>query len=294
MSSMRISKGEKIFRFVNLIVLIVLSIACLYPLLYCLWASLSDSNQLMAHRGILLYPLEFTLNAYKKVVENPMVLIGFKNTFIVLAGGLFFNMVLTVLGAYFLARKDIYFKNFVLLIFMVTMFFSGGLIPTYLTVKSLNLDNTLWAVILPTAVNTYNMIILRTGFASVPYSLCEAAKIDGANDLSILKNVYLPLTKASLAVVCLYYAVTHWNSWFNAAIYLNDRHKYPIQLVLREILITNDLSSMSSGASLEDIQGVGLSIQYATIIVSTLPILALYPFLQRYFVTGVMLGSVKE
>lgn len=293
MSSIKETKGEKVFKVFNIIFLAALSIICLYPMLYCLWASLSDTVRLMSHQGILFAPLGFNVNAYIKVFENPMVLTGFRNTLVILVLGVVVNMVLTSLGAYFLARKDIYFKNLVLTIFMITMFFSGGLIPTYLTVKSLHLDNTLWAVILPTAVSTYNMIIMRSGFASVPDSLCEAAKIDGANDLTILMKVYLPLSKATLAVICLYYAVAHWNSWFQAAIYLNDRSKYPIQLVLREILITNDMSSMTNDASAADVQGVGLTIQYATIIVSTLPILLVYPFIQRYFVTGVMIGSVK-
>lgn len=293
MNKIKATKGERIFRFFNLILLTGISVVCLYPILYCLWASLSNSNLLMAHEGMLWAPLGFNANAYYKVFENSMVLTGFKNTLLILVLGVGLNMVLTILGAYFLARKNIYFKKPILVIFMITMFFNGGLIPTYLTVKSLGLDNTIWAIILPTAVSTYNMIIMRTGFAAVPESLAEAAKLDGANDFSVLLNVYLPLTKATLAVICLYYAVAHWNSWFQAAIYLNDRDKYPIQLVLREILITNDMTSMTGDTSFGDVQGVGLSIQYATIIVSTLPILIVYPFVQRYFVSGVMIGSVK-
>lgn len=294
MSSINNSKGERVFKVSNVIGLIFVSFLCLYPMVYCLFASLSDTNLLLANKGLLIKPLGFNIQSYIAVFKNPSIISGFKNTFMILAVGVTINMVMTTIGAYFLARKNIYFKKVILVIIMITMYFSGGLIPTYLTVKALNLDNTIWALVLPGAISTYNMIVLRTGFASVPDSLCEAATIDGANDITILLKVYLPLTKATLAVILLYYTVGHWNSWFSAVIYLNDRAKYPIQLILKEILVNSDTTSMIGNSTMEDTQGVGLSIQYATIIVSTLPILIVYPFIQKYFVTGVMVGSVKE
>lgn len=291
---MKKTNGERIFNIFNVIILGTIGLVCLYPMLYVLFASLSDSSQLMAHDGILLKPIGFTIASYKKVLSNSMVFIGYRNTLFVLIVGVTINMVLTTLGAYFLSRKDVLFRNVIMGIMIFTMYFSGGLIPTYMVVKSIGLDNSLWALILPVAVSTYNLIIMRTGFASVPESLHEAAVVDGANELTILVRVYMPLVKATFAVIVLYYAVTNWNSWFSAAIYLNDRNKFPIQLVLREILISNDVNSMNDAAgSAKDAESVAMSIKYATIMVATLPILAVYPFVQKYFVGGIMIGSVK-
>ena len=174
-----------------------------------------------------------------------------------------------------------------------TMYFSGGLIPSYLNVKSLGLDNTLWALILPNAMSAYNMIIMRTSFASIPDSLEESAKLDGANHFIIMCRIVIPLSGSIIAVIILYYAVTHWNSWFNAMIYLRDRTKYPLQLVLREILIQNDAGNMLDDFKALEQGSVAETIKYATIVVGTLPIMAVYPFLQKYFVKGVMIGAVK-
>lgn len=287
------TKGEQTFSVFNWILLGVIGMVCLYPMIYVLFASLSDSNALMAHEGLLLKPLGFNISSYKKVIENPMILIGYKNTLFVLIVGLLVNMVMTTLGAYFLARKNVYFKNLIMGLILFTMYFSGGLIPTYMIVKNLGLDDSLLALILPTAVSTYNMIIMRTGFAGIPETLHEAATVDGANELLIMTRIYLPLAKATIAVIVLYYAVTHWNSWFNAAIYLNSREKFPLQLVLREILISNDLNTMSDATSASDVESIAMSIKYATIMVATVPILIVYPFVQKYFVGGIMIGSVK-
>ena len=169
------TKGEYAFNIFNLILLGIIGIVCLYPMIYVLFASVSDSNLLMAHEGLLLKPLGFNLSSYKKVIENPMILVGYKNTLLILLGGLTVNMVMTILGAYFLSRKNVYFKNIIMALILFTMYFSGGLIPTYMVVRSVGLDDTLWALILPTAVSTYNMIIMRTGFAAVPETLHEAA-----------------------------------------------------------------------------------------------------------------------
>ena len=288
------TKGEKIFNALNLVLLGIIGVLCLYPMLYVLFASLSESNKLMAHEGLLLKPIGFTIASYKKVISNQMIGIGYKNTLFVLVVGVGVNMVFTTLGAYFLSRKDVLFKNIIMGIIIFTMYFSGGLIPTYMVVRSIGLDNSLFALILPVAVSTYNMIIMRSGFAAVPESMHEAATVDGANELTILFRVYLPLIKATFAVIVLYYAVTNWNSWFSAAIYLKDREKFPLQLVLREILISNDVNAMNDASgSAADTESVAMSIKYATIMVATLPILVVYPFLQKYFVGGVMIGSVK-
>lgn len=291
--NMKKTNGEKAFSVFNVIFLAVISIICLYPMLYVAFASLSSSQMLMRHTGLLLHPMGFNLNAYVKVFQNPMIVKGYANTLIILVLGVSVNMILTALGAFFLTRQNVYFKKHIMLLIIFTMYFSGGMIPTYLTVRSLGLYNTVWAVILPTAVSTYNLIIMRTGFASIPRGLDEAATIDGANQFVIFSRIYIPLSKSILAVIFLYYAVGSWNAWFNASIYLNDREKYPLQLVLREILISNDTGSRISDGSMSDFEGIGLSIKYAAIMVSTLPILVVYPFIQKYFVKGVLIGSLK-
>lgn len=291
------TKGEKTFDICNILILGIVGVICLYPLLYVVFASFSSSSALMETTGLLFRPLEPTTAAYKAVFENKFVLSGFKNTLFILVIGTSLNMVLTLMGAYVLSRKRVMLNSFLMIMFMIPMYFGGGLIPTYLVVKSLGLDNSLWALILPGAVSTYNMIIMRTGYASVPETLHEAAILDGAGEFEIFVKIYTPLVKATAAVIFLYYAVAHWNSWFSAAIYLNDRDKYPLQLVLREVLISKDTNSMaaagSSGYASSDTEGVAKSIQYATIVVSTVPILVIYPFIQKYFVKGVMIGSVK-
>ncbi len=287
------TKGERAFTVFNTLFLIAVSLVCLYPIIYVVLASVSDSNLLMRYSGALYRPLGFNLNAYVKVFENPMIIIGYKNTMFVLIVGLAVSMVLSILGAYFLSRQDVYFKTPIMILILVTMYFSGGIVPLYLTVRSLGMADSLWALILPSAISTYNMIILRTGFASIPRSLDEAATIDGANPFTILWRIYIPLSKATIAVIFLYYAVAKWNSWFDASIYLDSRAKYPLQLVLREILISNDTGTRLTDASMGDMEAIGLSIKYATIVVSTLPILVVYPFIQKYFVKGVMIGSLK-
>lgn len=281
------------FDVINYIITGLIGVFCLYPILYVIFASFSDPAKLMAFDGFLLWPLDFTTGAYAEVLKNTTIMGSFKNTFIVLVIGLALNMVLTIMAAYFFSRKDIMLQKPLFLVVLVTMFINGGLIPTYLTVCGLGIDDTLWALILPTAVTTYNLIVLRTGFLAVPESLIESARIDGANDFTILFKIVVPLTKASIAVIFLYYAVSHWNSWFQASIYLRDKSLYPLQLVLRQILLANETSSMMSGADVGDYESFSETIKYAVICVSTLPILLIYPYLQKYFASGVMVGAVK-
>ena len=266
----------------------------LYPLLYVVFASLSDSNELMKHSGLLLKPVGFSWAAYKAVFLNPNILQGYKNTIIVLISSVAVSMFLTCLAAYVLSRKNVLFNGVITFIIMFTMFFGGGMIPTYLLVNNLGLTNTYWALILPTAISTYNMIIMRTGFAAIPESLEESAKIDGANHFTILFKIVIPLAKPTMAVIVLYYAVACWNSWFNAMIYLQKRRDLqPLQLILRGILIENDTSNMQDGNVGQDTESIAESIKYAVIVVATLPILAIYPFLQKYFIKGIMIGAVK-
>ena len=288
------SPSRKAFNVFNIIFMLCMIVITLYPLLYVVFASLSDSNELMKHSGLLLKPVGFSWAAYKAVFLNPNILQGYKNTIIVLISSVAVSMFLTCLAAYVLSRKNVLFNGVITFIIMFTMFFSGGMIPTYLLVNNLGLTNTYWALILPSAISTYNMIIMRTGFAAIPESLEESAKIDGANHFTILFKIVIPLAKPTMAVIVLYYAVACWNSWFNAMIYLQKRRDLqPLQLILRGILIENDTSNMQDGNVGQDTESIAESIKYAVIVVATLPILAIYPFLQKYFIKGIMIGAVK-
>ncbi len=287
------SFGRKLFLAIDAIILIGISLVCLYPILYVLFASISNGNLLMAHRGVLVKPLGFTIEVYKKILGYPLLLNSYLNTLKIIGITLVFNILLTSFGAYFLSRKNVVGGNLVMMLILITMYFNGGLIPNYMLVKWLNLTNTHWALILPVALNTYNLIVLKTAFASVPDSLCEAAKIDGAGHFRILFRIVMPLSKASIAVIILYYMVAQWNSWFSAMIYIDNRTLYPLQLLLKEMLIQNDTSSMTQGITDGDMQAVSETMKYAIIVVATLPILCIYPYLQKYFTKGVMVGAVK-
>jgi putative aldouronate transport system permease protein len=287
------SKGEKIFNTFNIIFMIILMIITVYPLLHVLFASVSDSNEVLAHRGLLLKPLGLNFAAYKMVFKNPMIVKGYMNTIITVICGVSLNILMTSLAAYVLSRKNVLWRSSLMFFIVFTMFFSGGLIPFYFTVKSLHIDDSYLALILPVAINTFNLIIMRTSFEAIPDSLEESAKLDGANHFIILFRIILPLSLPIVAVMVLYYSVAHWNAWFNAMIFIQNRDLYPLQLVLREILIQNDTSVMAAGVGMADQEAIGESIKYAVIVVATLPILCVYPFLQKYFVKGALVGAVK-
>ncbi|AYB43009.1 carbohydrate ABC transporter permease [Paenibacillus lautus] len=287
------SAGEITFICLNALILTGLCFVTLYPFVYVAFASFSDPASLAQHRGLLFAPLDINFGAYKAVFNNPMITTGYRNTLIYVVAGTAINLVATAIGAYVLSRRNLYFKNVLMMLIVITMFFGGGLIPTYLLINNLGMLNTIWAMLIPGMIGTFNMIIMRTAFQSVPISLEESAKIDGANDLIILFRIIIPLSMPVIAVMILWYAVGHWNSYFGALIYLRDRELFPLQLVLREILITNTTDSMMTEAS-GDRMAIADTIKYATIIVSTLPILLLYPFLQKYFVKGVLIGAIKE
>ena len=287
------SFGRKAFLCTNNIILFLLAVCTLYPLLYVLFASLSNPYEYMRHTGLLLRPLTTTLSSYKLVFNNDQILTGYINTLVVVGVGTAINMFFTVLGAYFFSRRRVALQKPLFLVVLFTMYFSGGMIPTYFVVRNLGLLDTLWALMLPGAISTYNMIILRSGFSTVPVSLEESAMLDGAGHIRILINVVLPLSMHIIAVIILYYAVAHWNAWFQASIYIKSRARFPLQLVLREILIENDTSTMESSISIGDKETIGETIKYAVIVISTVPILCVYPFLQKYFVKGVIAGAVK-
>ena len=286
--------GERIFDTANVVFMFIIGFIMFYPMWHVLVSSFCDNNLLMAHRGLLFLPLDANFESYKMVFKNPMILTGYANTIFIVVVSLIINIVLTALGAYFLSRKGVFWRDKVMFLIIVTMYFNGGLIPNYLLIsKYLNMNDSYLALILPGAITTYNMIIMRTSFAGIPDSLEESAKLDGANHFTILFQIVFPLSKAVIAVVILYYAVAHWNSWFTASIYIITREKYPLQLILREILINNDTASMAQGDDVADEHSIGETIKYAVIVVTTLPILCVYPFLQKNFVKGVMIGSLK-
>lgn len=290
---MKNSLQRKTFIIVNTVFLGLLCLVCIYPVIYVCFASLSDSGQIMKHSGLLWKPLGFNTQAYSAVLNNPVIASGYLNTIFVVVVGTAFNVVLTSLGAYFLSRKNVMLKNAVMVMIVITMFFSGGIIPFYLTVKMLGMYNSLWALIIPTGISTYNLIIMRTSFMAIPDSMEEAAVIDGAGHIRVLTLIVLPLSKSIVAVMVLYYGVAHWNEWFNAMVFLTDRAKFPLQLVLREILIQNDTQAMMQGVSVSDGISVQESVKYAVIVVATVPVLCIYPFLQKYFVKGVLVGALK-
>ncbi len=287
------SFGSRLFDIVNVIILGVIAFVMLYPLWHVCMASFSYGYDLMAHTGILLRPAGFSLDGYKLVFKDPMLWVGYRNTIIVVAGGTLLSMALSVLGGYVLSRKELMLKKPLMIYIMITMYFSGGTIPFFMTVRDLGLYDSIWALIIPGALSTYNMIIMRTGFESIPDSLVEAARIDGATHLQTLWKVVIPLAKPTMAVVALYYAVAKWNAWFHAMMFIQDRKKYPLQLVLRGLLIENNLDSMTGGMDSGEVAAAAETVKYGTIMVATVPILLLYPFLQKYFVKGVMIGGVK-
>jgi putative aldouronate transport system permease protein len=285
--------SDKIFDLAIYAGLLVLAAATLYPLLYVAFASFSEASQLVSHKGLLYKSLGFNLDAYKSVLSNPSIWIGYRNTLIIIVLGVAVNLFITALGAYVLSRKNVLWNKAFIFLIVFTMFFNGGLIPFYLVVKHVGLINSIWAVIIPFAVNTFNLIIMRTAFTAIPDSLEESAKIDGANHFTILFRIILPLSMPVMAVMTLYYAVEKWNGWFFASVFLKDRELYPLQLFLREILLANSTDSMAQGADAGDLFQIGVTIKYATIMIATVPILCVYPFVQKYFVKGVMIGALK-
>ena len=291
----QLGAGYKVFTAFNTLFLLLVIFITAYPIYYVVAASLSDATALTRNSSPLIFPLPpVSLTAYDLVFRNPLVLTGYLNTFIILIVGLAFNLGLTIVGAYCLSLKNAMLMKPVSYMILFTMYFSGGMIPTYVLIRSLGMIDSLWSLILPGAINTYNLLIMRSAFAAIPDSLYEAAYLDGASHPRIMARIYVPLSGATLAVMLLYYAVGHWNAWFNASLYIRSAEKYPLQLVLRQILIMNENSNIN--ATLTDNGEQALyadQIKYALIVVSTLPILILYPFLQKFFDKGVMIGALK-
>ncbi len=288
------SLGDKIFTFLNYALLTFLALICLYPILYVAFASVSNSNLLMQHSGLLFRPLGFNLNAYTRVFKNPMIFQGYGNTLKILVINVSLSIIMTSIGAYCLSRKNVMWNPLFNLLIAFTMFFSGGMIPFFLNMQQLGLVGNHWGLIIPFVISTYNLIIMRTSFSSIPESLLEAAYMDGAGHMRTMLQIVMPLSKAVISVMVLYYGVGVWNGWFWASVILRDRSMYPLQVILREILLQNMTQDMTTGTGTGDTEAIAESIKYATIMVATIPVLCVYPFIQKYFQKGVMIGGVKE
>ncbi|SFJ85486.1 putative aldouronate transport system permease protein [Paenibacillus sp. UNC496MF] len=291
---------DKAFLAFNYLYVFLAFLVVLYPVAYIVSASVSDPK-LVASGDMWLWPKGFTFDGYERVFQNRNIWIGYGNTILYTVVGTAINLAVTLPAAYALSRKDFVGRQFFTGMFMVTMFFGGGLVPTYLLVKGLGMVDTMWAIVVPSAASIWNIIVSRTFFqSSIPRELQEAAQIDGASNWRLFLTVVLPLSMPIIAVMALFYGVGNWNSYFSALIYLNDNAKYPLQLVLRQILVLQEMSAQggaaldaSTASALNSKAEIAALVRYAVIIVATVPVILVYPFLQRYFVQGVMIGSIK-
>jgi putative aldouronate transport system permease protein len=292
---MRESAQDRVFIALNTAFLIIVGVVILYPLIYILSSSFSAAYAVVAGK-VWLYPVDFSLKGYEAVFRNENIMIGYRNSFIYTFAGTIISVSLTIMAAYPLSRKDFFGRNVFMGLFAFTMLFSGGLIPFYLIVHDLKLTNTIWAMLLPNALAVWNVIIARTYFdTTIPKELLEASRIDGCNDFRFISSVVIPLSGPIIAVLCLFYAVGIWNSFFDALIFLKNAKMYPLQIMLRNILIANtvDANTMLDEKVLLRSQGLAELLRYSLIVVASVPVLAIYPFVQRFFVKGIMLGSVK-
>lgn len=284
--------GYKVFTGFNTLFMLGIILITAYPIWYVVVASFSDPGALYKHEGLLFWPLKpFSTQAYEMVFKNRQILSGFANTLFVLVVGVLVNLLFTTLGALFMSVKGPMLSGAFATMVIITMYFNGGLVPTYLNIVDLGLIDSLWSLIIPCAIGTTNMIIMKSAFESIPSSLTESALLDGANYWQVLTKILVPLSKATIAVLVLYYGVGHWNSWFSASIYLRTPDKYPLQLVMQNIM-----SSLTEGAASGDADAAAQTAQlmkYALIVVVSMPIMCVYPFIQKYFVKGVMIGAVK-
>ena len=289
------SWADRLFSVVNTCLLIFALLIVALPILYVIAQSLSTPQEVIAGR-VLFWPRRITLIAYKEIFRSKMLLSGYKNSIIYTFTGTVLNVVMTVMCAYPLSRKDFVGRKQIMWLFVFTMIFSAPLIPSFINVRNLKMLNTIWAIIIPGAISAYNMVIARTFFMSnIPDEMIEAADLDGASDMQILIKLVLPLSKAVIAVLVLFYAVGHWNSYFDAFIYLNSEDKLPLQVILRNILANAKMIEEMADATVEQSERLALVevLKYAVIVFGSLPVLILYPFVQKYFVKGIMIGSVK-
>ena len=291
---MRDSRGDKIFRFFNGLFLGLLALIVLYPVYFIIIASFSDPDAVLGGK-VVLWPVGINLEGYQKIMERTDVWQGYYNTIVYTLMTVVLSLVVTIPAGWALSRRNLPGKKFLMMFFIIPMFFGGGLIPFYNVMSSLKLINTKWAIVLPSILSVWNLFMTKTFFeSSIPGGLIEAAKIDGAGHFRTFTSVVLPLSKAIMAVMALYYAVGQWNSYFNAMIFLQDETMYPLQLVLKEILIASESTVGGSGETILQQYRLANQLKYVSVIVSSLPVLMLYPFVQKYFAQVVMIGSLKD
>ena len=290
------SRGDKVFQTVMNVICILIAVITLYPLLYVLSASLSDPIHIL-DGSVWALPVGFTTRAYSRVFASADIQNGYLNTLYYAFVGTALNLLLTICAAYPLSKKDMRGRNGLTFLITFTMFFSGGMIPTFLTIKELNMLNTIWAMVIPTAISVTNLLIMRNYFQnSVPGEIIEAAYMDGCSNVGTLIRVVIPISRAIFGVLLIYYFVGHWNSYMNALLYMSDRSRYPLQVFLRQILMQNTLADMASGSSGDGAADIALlyeTLKYAVIVVASLPALIIYPFMQKFFAKGIMIGSIK-
>ncbi len=290
----RLSRSDRIYYGIVYTLITLLTLAVLYPLMYVVSASFSSGRAITSGKVFLL-PVEFSTYGYESVLNYKSIWVGYRNTIFYTVAGTAINIAVTLLCAYPLSRKGLRGKGFFTFLFSFTMIFSGGMIPSYILMRDLKILNTVWAMLLPGAMSVYNMVVTRTFFQStIPGDLLEAAKIDGCSDIQFFTRIVMPLSKAIIAVITLYYAVGHWNAYFNAFLYLNSKELYPLQIYLRQVLVLGDIDAdLADEEMLLQLQNLRDVLKYAIIVISTAPLLCAYPFVQKYFVRGVMIGSLK-
>lgn len=290
---MRDSFGDKVFNALNCIFLGVMALIILYPLYFIIIAAISDPDAVLAGE-VFLYPVGITFSGFEKILERTDVWLGYRNTIVYTIITVVLSLIVTIPAGWALSRKNLAGKQFFMIFFLIPMFFGGGLIPFYNVMSGLGLVNTMWAIILPSIMSVWNLFMTRTFFeSSIPDGLVEAAKIDGAGEFRIFFELVIPLAKAIMAVMALYYAIGQWNSYFNAMIFIQDETLYPLQLVLKEILIASESTMGGSGETILEQYRLANQIKYVSVIVSSAPVIMLYPFVQKYFAQGVMIGSLK-
>ena len=290
----RRSTADIIFVTINYVLLIVCCIIVLYPIYYMFIISISDGYAVL--RGeVKFFPVGINFSSYKAVLESPDIPKSYLNTVIYTVVGTFINVAMTAMCAYPLSRKKFFGRNVFAFMIIFTMFFDAGMIANFMVVDQLNLTNKIWAIVLPGAINAWYMVIMRTFFQQIPEEIYESAHLDGAGDFVIFGKIVLPLSVPTIMTMVLFYAVGHWNSWFNALIYLDDKAKYPVQLIMRNIVLSGETTALSSSAASmsQDVGIVATNVKYAVVFVTMLPILLVYPFIQKYFVKGIMVGALK-
>lgn len=286
--------GDRSFHLTNLILLSFFFLIVLYPIIYVVSSSFSSSYAVITNK-VWLWPVSVTLDGYKACFKQSLLMTGYLNSMLYMIFGTLVNVVLLVLAGYPLSRRDLPGKGMFVLYFTFTMFFSGGMIPLYLIIRNLGMIDTVWAVVLPGAISVHNLIIAKSFFSSsIPFELQESAFVDGCSNIRTLLTIIIPLSAPILAVLTMYYGVAHWNAYFNAMMYLSDSKKFPLQIALREILMTNSIAD-ATDTTMNSVDQILLyeGLKYAVVIVASLPVMCLYPFLQRYFVKGTMIGAVK-